>query len=96
MYHYYWNTNDSVTTQLVNKMNILVAVLESFATLPATVTVEEGRESNHPNFREGQVLTLKRYKDLHTSNQRAFIDLMREKKYSSSPVSQTNITRTFE
>ena len=59
--------------------------------LLSTSDVEEEREYNYDNLKKSQVWTLKRYKDLNTSNQRAlkYLIIIKRKKWSSSslPVS---------
>ena len=64
--------NGSVTKSVVNKRNKLVVDLNSVARLSSTIVVEEGRESNRPNFKENQVTTLKIYDNIHLDKYRLF------------------------
>ena len=59
LYDYDWNLNSSVTKSVVNKRNKSVVDLTAVDRLPLTVIMEEERGSNHSNFREDQVATLK-------------------------------------
>ena len=64
--------NGSVTKSVVNKRNKLVVDLNSVARLSSTIVVEEERESNHPNFKENQVTTLKICDNMHLDKHRLF------------------------
>ena len=70
--------NGSVTKSLANKRNKSVVVFNSVARLSSTVLMEEERRSNYPNFKENQVLTFKKYNDMHISNQREFKELTKK------------------
>ena len=64
--------NGIVTKSIVNKRNKEVIDLNSFTRLPSIIIEEEERESNHHNFKEKQISTLKIYNGMYIYNQRLF------------------------